>query len=332
MAGLVPTISIRGHDVSIIGMPGTRPGMTNERLEGDTAMDIGFIGLGNMGAHMARRLIEAGHRGVVYDSRQEAIGKLAALGAVAARSPAEVAYAAETVMASLPTPEIVLEVATGPSGVIEGKRVRRFVDLSTTGAAAAQRIFGLLAARNIVQIDSPVSGGVRGAEKGTLAVMVSGPHADVAAVAPALAVIGKVFVLGGRPGLGQTMKRVNNPPSTAAMAATSEAMVTGVKAGLEPRLMLEVINAGTGRNTATEDKFTKAILPGTFDLGFAAGLMLKDVKLFLAERETLGVPTDVIEAVARLFQITCDECGPDADVSHIVQPLEKRAGVKVRAS
>ena len=128
--------------------------------------------------------------------------------------------------------------------------------------------------------------------------------------------IGKVFVLGERPGLGQTMKLVNNVLSATAMAATSEeAMVTGVKAGLDPRLMLEVINAGTGRNTATEDKFTKAILPGTFDLGFAAALMLKDIKLFLAERQALGVPTDVIEAVARLFQIACDECGPDADLS-----------------
>jgi 3-hydroxyisobutyrate dehydrogenase-like beta-hydroxyacid dehydrogenase len=235
-------------------------------------------------------------------------------------------------MASLPTPDIVLAVATGPSGVIEGKRVRRFIDLSTTGAATAQRIFALLAARNIVQIDSPVSGGVRGAEKGTLAVMVSGPRAEIAAVEPALAVIGKVFVLGERPGLGQTMKLVNNVLSATAMAATSEAMVTGVKAGLDPQLMLEVINAGTGRNTATEDKFIKAILPGTFDLGFAAALMLKDIKLFLAERQALGVPTDVIEAVARLFQIACDECGPDADLSAVVQPIEQRAGVKVRAS
>ena len=295
-------------------------------------MDIGFIGLGNMGAHMARRLLEAGHKVVVYDTRQEAIGNLAALGAIAARSPAEVADAAEIVMASLPTPDVVFNVATGPSGVIEGKRVRRFVDLSTTGAVMAQRIFDMLRARNIVQIDSPVSGGVRGAEKGTLAVMVSGPGADVAAVEPALKVIGRIFVLGERPGLGQTMKLVNNVLSAAAMAATAEAMVTGVKAGLDPRQMLEVINAGTGRNTATEDKFTKAILPGTFDLGFAAGLMLKDVKLFLAERESLGVPTDVIEAVARLFQATCDEYGADADVSAVVLPVEKRAGVKVRAS
>src|ERR1700747_3213162 len=100
-------------------------------------MDIGFICLGNMGAHMARRLLEAGHKVVVYDTRQEAIGNLVALGAIAVRSPAEVA---ETVMASLPTPDVVLDVATGPSGVMEGKRVRRFVDLSTTGAVMAQHI------------------------------------------------------------------------------------------------------------------------------------------------------------------------------------------------
>jgi len=104
-------------------------------------MDIGFIGLGNMGAHMARRLLEAGHTVVVYDTRQEAIGNLAARGAIAARSPAEVADAAETVMASLPTPDIVLAVVTGPGGVIEGRKVRRFVDLSTTGAVVAGRIF-----------------------------------------------------------------------------------------------------------------------------------------------------------------------------------------------
>jgi 3-hydroxyisobutyrate dehydrogenase-like beta-hydroxyacid dehydrogenase len=295
-------------------------------------MDIGFIGLGNMGAHMARRLVEAGHKVFVYDTRQEAIGNLAACGAIAVRSPAEVGDAAETVMASLPTPDVVLAVATGPHGVIEGKRVRRFVDLSTTGAVMAQRVFDLLRAHNIVQIDSPVSGGVGGAERGTLAVMVSGPQADIAAVEPALKVIGKIFVLGERPGLGQTMKLVNNVLSAAAMAATAEAMVTGVKAGLDPRQMLEVINAGTGRNTATEDKFAKAVLPGTFDLGFAAALMQKDVNLFLAEREALGVPTEVIEAVGRLFQLTCDECGPAADLSAVVVPVEKRAGVKVRAS
>jgi 3-hydroxyisobutyrate dehydrogenase-like beta-hydroxyacid dehydrogenase len=294
-------------------------------------MDIGFIGLGNMGGHMARRLVEAGHRVIVYDTRQEAIGNLAALGAVAARSPAEVADAAETVMASLPTPDIVHAVATGPQGVIEGKRVRRFVDLSTTGAVMAQRIFAALKARGIVQIDSPVSGGVTGAAKGTLAVMVSGPRDDIAAIEPALKVFGKVFVVGEKPGLGQTMKLANNVLSATAMAATSEAMVMGVKAGLDPRLMIDVINAGSGRNTATEDKFPRLVLPGTFNLGFTAGLMLKDVKLCLSEAKALGVPMEVIESVARLLQLTCEEVGPDKDLTTLVQPLENRAGVKVRA-
>jgi len=294
-------------------------------------MDIGFIGLGNMGAPMARRLVEAGHRLIVYDTRQETIGELAARGAVAARSPAEVADSAETVIASLPTPDIVLEVAIGARGVIEGKRVRRFVDLSTTGSAMAQRIFALLQARNIVQIDSPVSGGVRGAEKGTLAVMASGPRADVEVVKPALAVIGKVFFIGEQPGAGQTMKLVNNVLSATAVAATAEALVTGAKAGLDARIMLDVINAGSGRNTATEDKYPRCVLPGTFDVGFTAGLMNKDVKLFLSESSALGVPTQVIEAVARLLQLTCDELGSDTDLSTVVRPVEKRAGAEVRA-
>ena len=294
-------------------------------------MDIGFIGLGNMGAPMARRLVEAGHRLIVYDTRQETIGELAARGAVAARSPAEVADSAETVIASLPTPDIVLEVAIGARGVIEGKRVRRFVDLSTTGSAMAQRIFALLQARNIVQIDSPVSGGVRGAEKGTLAVMASGPRADVEVVRPALAVIGKVFFIGEQPGAGQTMKLVNNVLSATAVAATAEALVTGAKAGLDARIMLDVINAGSGRNTATEDKYPRCVLPGTFDAGFTAGLMNKDVRLFLSESSALGVPTQVIEAVARLLQLTCDELGSDTDLSTVVRPVEKRAGAEVRA-
>ena len=224
-------------------------------------MDIGFIGLGNMGFPMARRLVEAGHRVVVFDTRREPIERLVALGAEAAGSIREVADRTETVMASLPTPDIVLAVAAGKGGLIEGNRVRRFVDLSTTGAVMANRIFETLGERDIVQIDSPVSGGVNGAEKGTLAVMVSGPRAEVAAIEPALAVIGKVFFIGERPGAGQTMKLCNNFLSATAMAATSEAMVMGVKAGLDPRIMLDVINAGSGRNTATEDKFPKRVLP-----------------------------------------------------------------------
>ena len=294
-------------------------------------MDIGFIGLGNMGFHMARRLVEAGHRLTVTDTRPEAVERLTGLGTKAAASPADVADEVETVIASLPTPDVVHAVATGPRGVIEGRRMRRFIDTSTTGSVVAKRIFAALGARNIVQIDSPVSGGVGGAARGTLAVMASGPRADVALVEPVLAVFGKVFFIGEHSGDGQTMKLANNFLSATAMAATSEAMVMGVKAGLDPRVMLDVINAGTGRNTATEHKFPKIILPGTFDLGFTNALMIKDVKLCLSEAGALGVPMEVAQAVMRLLQLACDEIGADADLTTIVQPLERRTGVEVRA-
>jgi hypothetical protein len=299
--------------------------------EGETDMDIGFIGLGQMGFHMARRLVEAGHRVIVFDVRREAIERLTALGARAAASPRALADEVETVMASLPTPDVVLAVAAGAGGVIEGKRVRRFVDLSTTGAVMAKRIFEALKAKNIAQIDCPVSGGVTGASKGTLALMVSGARAEVDAIAPALAAIGKTFFIGERPGAGQTMKLCNNFLSAAAMTATSEAMVMGVKAGLDPRIMLDVINAGTGRNTATEDKFGRVVLPRTFNLGFTVGLMSKDLKLCLAEGKALGVPMEVAETVTRMLQIACDENGPDEDLTTVVQPVERRAGVEVRA-
>ena len=294
-------------------------------------MDIGFIGLGNMGFHMARRLIEAGHTVIALDTRKEALDRIVALGGKPAASAKEVADCAETVMASLPTPDVVLAVATGAGGVIDGQRVRRFVDLSTTGADMAKRVFALLKARDIVQIDAPVSGGVAGAEKGTVAVMASGPRADVEAMQPALSVIGKFFFIGEEPGAGQTMKLCNNFLSAVGMAATAESMVLGVKAGLDPRVMLDVINASSGRNTATETKFPKNVLPGTFDLGFTNGLMAKDVGLAVSEAKALGVPLEIAELVLSHLRRACDEIGATADLTTIVQPLERRAGAEVKA-
>lgn len=294
-------------------------------------MDIGFIGLGKMGFPMARRLIEAKHHLVVYDSRREAVDKLVALGAEAASSPKDVADRTETVMASLPSLQISLEVATGKNGVIEGSRVKRLVDLSTTGSQMAVRIHDLLAAKNIVQIDSPVSGGVGGAEKGTLAVMVSAPRREYDLVKPALDVIGKVFFISEKPGAGQTMKLANNYLSATAMVATSEAVVMGVKAGLDPAVMIDVINAGSGLNTASRDKFPRSVLPRSFDFGFATGLMVKDVRLCLEEMKGMGLSMEVAEAVGRLWETVIREMGPDSDFTSAVKPIEKAAGVEVRS-
>jgi hypothetical protein len=292
-------------------------------------MEIGFIGLGKMGFPMARRLIEAGHQLVAYDTRKDVLDKMVALGAQAASSPKDIADRVETVMVSLPSLQASLEVATGKGGVIEGKRVKRFVDLSTVGSHMAVKIHDLLKAKNIVQLDSPVSGGVGGAEKGTLAVMVSGPRADFEVAKPALSVIGKTFFIGEKPGSAQTMKLTNNLLSATAMVATCEAVTIGVKSGLDASVMIDVINAGSGMNTASRDKFPRAILPRTFDFGFATGLMVKDVRLALEEAKSLGMSLEVAEAVGRLWETIYREMGPESDFTSAIKPIEQAAGVVV---
>src|SRR5262249_46567999 len=242
-------------------------------------MEIGFIGLGNMGQPMARRLIAAGHKLIVYDTRNDAVAPLVALGAQIASSPADVADRVETVMASLPSLQISEKVALGEGGVIQGKRIKRFIDLSTTGSRVAAKIAATLEKKNILQIDCPVSGGVGGASKGTLAVMVSGPRGGIEIVKDVVAGFGRGVVVGGKPGMAQTMKLANNFLSATAMAATSEAVAMGVKAGLDAAVMIDVINAGSGRTTASDGKFPQSVLPRTFNYGFATGLMLKDVRL-----------------------------------------------------
>lgn len=292
-------------------------------------MDIGFIGLGNMGFPMARRLVEAHHNVVVFDTRTEVVGRLVALGARSASSARDVADRVETVMASLPSLQASRQVATGAGGVIEGSRVKRFVDFSTVGRTMAIQIHDLLAQRGIVTIDSPVSGGVSGAEKGTLAIMVSGPLADVELLSPVLEALGKPFYLGDQPGSAQTMKLVNNLLASTGLVATCEAVAMGVKSGLDATVMIDVLNAGSGATNASRDKFPRSILPRTFDYGFATGLMVKDVRLYLDEAKNLGVSMEVAEAVARLWEIVIRELGPDSDFTAAIKPIERVAGVVV---
>lgn len=292
-------------------------------------VEIGFIGLGNMGFPMARRLIRGNHRVVAFDTRSEALDRAVALGAHSASSPKEVADRAETVLASLPSPTASLVVATGPTGVIEGSRVKRYVDLSTIGSRTAVQIHDRLAERNIVAIDSPVSGGVSGAEQGTLAVMVSGPRNEFDVIRTALEAIGRPFYIGEKPGSAQTMKLANNILAANVLVATSEVVVMGVKSGLDPAVMIEVLNAGSGGTSASRDKFPRAILPRTFDYGFATGLMVKDVRLYIDEAKALGVPVDVAETIGRLWEAAALDQGPDSDFTSVIKPFEKAAEVIV---
>ena len=141
---------------------------------------------------------------------------------------------------------------------------------------------------------------------------------------------GKVFFVGEKAGLAQVAKLGNNLLAAAAMVISSEALVMGVKAGIDPKIMLDIINAGSGRNSATQDKFPKSILPGTFDFGFATGLSYKDVRLCVDEAESMGVPMVVGAAVRQMLAVTNAKFGPTSDFTSITRVVEEWAGVEVR--
>jgi 3-hydroxyisobutyrate dehydrogenase-like beta-hydroxyacid dehydrogenase len=291
---------------------------------------LGFVGLGRMGGPMSLRLIDAGYSLCVYDTDAAAVKPLVARGAKAATSPADVAAHAEIVLVSLPTPPIVQAVALGEQGIAHGSAVRTMIDLSTTGPGMAKTVAEGLAARKIGWVDAPVSGGVAGAKGGTLAVMVSCPKATYQTIEPVLKVFGKLFFTGEKPGLAQTAKLANNLLAAAALVVSSEAIAMGVKAGLDPKVLVDIINVSSGRNSATQDKFPKAVLTRTFDFGFATGLSYKDVRLCVDEAESLGVPMVVGAAVREMLAITNAKFGPASDFTSIARVVEEWAGVEIR--
>jgi len=294
------------------------------------ATRIGLVGTGKMGLPMGLRLLDRGYPLTIFDIRQEAMQPLILRGARASKSPADVASEAQTVLVSLPTPDVVQAVALGPDGLVNGSKIKTYVDLSTTGLTVAQQVAKKLGEKGIAALDAPVSGGVPGAEKGTLTVMVSGPVEPFEQIRPVLEVIGKnVVFVSEKAGLAQMMKLVNNLLSVTALAASSEAFVLGVKAGLDPEIMLKIINTSSGRNSATEDKFPRSILPRTFDFGFKTELAYKDVKLCLEQAEALGVPMWVGNTVRQLWAYVVSQGGGPLDFTTIIQHMEAWAGVVV---
>jgi 3-hydroxyisobutyrate dehydrogenase len=289
----------------------------------------GFVGLGNMGGPMAARLVAAGYTLHVFDRDQAALAAVVAKGAIAQPSARAVGDASDVVFLSLPDGKVV-NLVVGAEGLAGAKRVKTVVDLSTIGPEAARAAFATLAEHGISYVDAPISGGVSGAVNGTVAVMAACPKTLYDELLPVLQTFGTGFYMGNDAGLAQVMKLANNLLSATAVAITAEAMAMGVKAGLNARTMIDVINAGSGRNSATMEKFPKAVLTGTFNVGFACRLAHKDVRLCLAEAEAIGVPMMVGAAVREMLVLTSSVCGPNADYSDVARVVEVWAGVKVR--
>jgi 3-hydroxyisobutyrate dehydrogenase-like beta-hydroxyacid dehydrogenase len=285
---------------------------------------IGFLGLGRMGAPMASRLVGHVDRLLVHDIAPGAVAALVAKGAEAAGSAAALGQHCAIVFTSLPTPAIVRDAV---AEVISGGAPRILCDLSTSGPKLAQELHDSLAPKGVASFDAPVSGGIRGAEQGTLAIMAGGPEALWPELESLLNHIGKPFYMGETPGAGQVTKLANNLLSLAAIATTAEAMTLAVKAGLDPARVIEVLNAGTGANSATRDKWPRAVLPRTFDFGFSAQLSLKDTRLALDEARAMGVPLPTGERLATLLDCTLATYGDDADFTEMAKIVEADAGL-----
>lgn len=290
-------------------------------------MPVGFIGLGAIGRPIAERLAAQGEV-VVYDLRDEALAPFHGRARIAL-SPADVAARSDVVFGCLSTLGAYRSAIAESQGIFGG-RARVYVHLGTTGSDLAQELQAALATHGIAMIDAPITGGVARAREGTLTSMVSGPRAVVEQVEPYLrAYSSEVVYLGERVGAAQTMKVLNNMLSAANLAVAAEVLVMGVKAGLDPVTMLRVINAGTGQNSATLTKAPNNILTRRFDYGGSLAITVKDLDAFMREARALAVETPLGAAVQRAYLNAAAGGVEGVDMTEVIRPMERRAGVEV---
>lgn len=298
-------------------------------------MRVGFIGLGNMGGAIAERLLRQGVSLEIHDPDVVASAKMIALGATLHNSPRAVADVARIVFGCLPTAAIARDVALGEDGVANGRQVRIYIETSTIGPQAAADQASELATHAIAMVDAAVSGGAAAALGGTLAIMLAGTVSVLEAVGPVLDCISpKRFVVAEQPGRAQAMKLINNLLAAANMATSFEALTLGVAMGLEPAMMVDVINAGSGRNTGLVERRVSAILSRRFDSGPRIALLAKDIELAFEQAEACGFPLDAIPALsgmAELWKRAMATGMANNDVSELIRVVEERAGHQVGA-
>ncbi|WP_424470667.1 NAD(P)-dependent oxidoreductase [Parvibaculum sp.] len=294
---------------------------------------VGFIGLGAMGAPMAHRFLGAVDALYVCDLRSELTEPFRRSGAHVCATPAEVASNADVVFASLSSSAASEAVALGADGIVHGAKIQTYVETSTIGMASIRRIADGLAQKSIDMLDCPVSGGPAGAALGKLSGMLSGKDDVVAHASGCLAImVDRLFRVGGSVGQAQVMKLVNNLIGATNVAIACEAVVMGMKAGLDPSMMISVINASTGRNSATEDKFPKAILPRTFDYGAHLSIVAKDVALGMEAAREIGMPMSVAASVKALWADAERAGRGTQDFTSLFLYLEELAGLGSRSA
>jgi 3-hydroxyisobutyrate dehydrogenase len=291
---------------------------------------IGFVGLGNMGVPMARRLVEAGYSVRSYDVSVDARERAGEAGIPVAASLGEVA-ATGTVVLMLPSSAIVQLVVDDPEFATSVRAGSLVVDMGSSEPAGTRAVSAQLGALGVHMLDAPVSGGVAGAEAGRLTIMVGGTAEDVDRATPWLEVLGRPLHVGSI-GSGDAVKALNNLLSAAHLWVTSEAMLVGQRFGIDPQVMLDVLNASSGRSGSTENKWPNFILPGSFDSGFALHLMLKDMRIATRLARECGLPSRLGESAVELWDEAAAGLDPAADHTEVARYLGQWAGQRVELS
>jgi 2-hydroxy-3-oxopropionate reductase len=283
-----------------------------------------------MGQPMAGKLLDGGHGLVVFDISEAAMEPLLLRQARRAASPRDIGDQCETVVVSLPTLAAFRAAVLGPEGLAAGRAMKVLLNTCTVGVPFLREVEAALAPNGVTIVDCPISGGPAGARAGTLSVMVSGDPAAVEKVRPLISLWGQTLTIAGdKPGAAQLLKLTNNILFAVSLAATSEAFVMGAKGGLDPEIMVNAINAGSGRNGATLTVMPNAVLDRSFGYGAALHILMKDIDLAIAQGEELGVPMWVCQAARLVYKHAMFEGASDDDISTLIRHVERGAGFEL---
>lgn len=291
---------------------------------------IGFIGIGAMGTPMAANLAKAGYRLVIYDIDPKRTADFASTHEVeVASNLAEVGTQCGTVITMLPDDKAVRKALCGESANVQNCALANMkvgstvIDMSSSSPVSTRALGGLFEARGVKFIDAPVSGGVRRAVTGELAIMVGGDGAILEACRPILEKLGKQIFHAGPLGAGHAIKALNNYVSAAGLVAACEAVIVGQRFGLFPNVVVDILNASSGMNNTTKMKMKQFMLSGTFDAGFTTGLMAKDLRTALEVAREVRGPSQLAEHCVELWNEAERALGPGSDHTAIYKFLER---------
>jgi 3-hydroxyisobutyrate dehydrogenase len=295
------------------------------------AKRIGFIGLGRMGQPMARRLVQAGYGVTGYDIREDALASARRDGVVAGADIAEAARAAGVLITILPDGPAVERAVYGEAGLLAAARPgQTLLEMTSSHPRVTRRVAADLGARGVGVLDAPVSGGVRGAEQGTLCVMAAGPASLVESHRPVLECFGRIVHVGDSPGDGDVAKTINNLMSATAIWSSVEAIALARRAGLQPERLLEALNRSTGRSYTTEQKVAQYMLARRFSAGFTVAQYLKDLDICLDVAAGLDVPMVLGEALHQVWRAAAQSGLAAADHTALITLIERWLGPEPR--